>query len=206
MKLNNPSSKTLDLILKYEVGGGQSYYEKKLSKFTWPGGASGPTIGIGIDVAYYNSQEIASIFNFLPENQISLIQEASGRTGQRGKDYTIELRKAGIVVSWEHALSIFEELTWPKFAAAAERAFPELNHLHEDAYGAIVSLVFNRGTNMKGDSRSEMRTIRALVPEKKYKDIAKQIRSMKRLWKGKNLDGLIERRDAEAVLVESVII
>lgn len=206
MKLNDPSQKTLDLILKYEVGGGQSYYEKRLSKFTWPGGASGPTIGIGIDTAYYNTQEIASIFDFLPKEQIELIQGASGKTGQRGKEYTVELRKAGIVVSWDNALEIFKELTWPKFARAAERAFPDLEKLHEDAYGAIVSLVFNRGTSMKGDSRSEMRTIRALVPEKKYKEIAKQIRSMKRIWRGKNLDGLLERRDAEAALVESVII
>ena len=52
MKYNKPSPQTLDLLLEYEVGGGKDYYEKKLSRFTWPGGASGPTIGIGIDTAY----------------------------------------------------------------------------------------------------------------------------------------------------------
>jgi hypothetical protein len=33
--------------------------------------------------------------------------------------------------------------------------------------------------------------------------LAKEFRKMKRIWKGKGLDGLIERREAEAKLVES---
>jgi GH24 family phage-related lysozyme (muramidase) len=204
MYSNKPSEKTLKLLLEYEVGGGKKYYEKCLSKFTWPGGASGPTIGIGIDTAYYTASELADIFKFLPEDQIKMIQTATGRTGARGKQYAGILREAGITVSWDDALNIFEELTWPKFSKAAEKAFPELNQLHEDAYGAIVSIVFNRGTLMKGDSRKEMRAIRTLVLERDYRGIAKQIRAMKRLWQGKGLDGLLTRRDAEADLVESV--
>ncbi len=205
MKFNKPSPKALNLILKYEVGGGQSYYEKYLSRFTWPGGSSGPTIGIGIDVAYYSAQELASIFEFLSKEHIGLIQEGSGKTSQQGKEYASKLRKADIMVNWAQAIDIFEKLTWPKFASAAERTFPDLNKLHEDAYGAIVSIVFNRGTNLKGDTRKEMRAIKDLIPQKNYKDIAKQVRGMKRLWKGKNLDGLIERRESEALLIESVI-
>jgi GH24 family phage-related lysozyme (muramidase) len=201
--MKQPSENALKLLFEYEVGGGQAYYEKKLSKFTWPGGASGPTIGIGIDTAYYNAQEIAEIFKFLPEDQIHLIQGASGRTGQRGKEYAAKLREAGIVVTWSHAVEIFDELTWTKFSKAAERAFPGLAELCEDAYGAIVSLVFNRGTSMSGDSRREMRNIRALVGDQEYKKIANEFRSMKRIWEGKGLDGLLKRRDAEADLVES---
>jgi len=201
--MKQPSENTLNLLFEYEVGGGQSYYEKKLSKFTWPGGASGPTIGIGIDTAYYNAREIADIFKFLPEDQIHLIQGAAGRTGARGKEYTAKLRKEGIVVTWSHAVEIFNELTWTKFSKAAERAFPGLEELCEDAYGAIVSLVFNRGTAMKGDSRREMRNIRSLIGDQDYKKIAKELRSMKRIWEGQELDGLLKRRDAEADLVES---
>jgi GH24 family phage-related lysozyme (muramidase) len=65
------------------------------------------------------------------------------------------------------------------------------------------SLVFNRGTSLVGDKRLEMRNIKVLIPKKDYKKIAQEIRSMKRLWRGKNLDGLIERREAEAKLIES---
>jgi GH24 family phage-related lysozyme (muramidase) len=201
--MKTPSPETLKLLFDYEVGGGKPYYDKYLSKFTWPGGASGPTIGIGVDCGYYTKEELAKIFYFLPNDQIKLIQGASGKTSAAGKEYTKTLRDAGITVSWDQAKEIFETLTWPKFAKLAERAFPCLDKLCDNAYGAIVSLVFNRGSSMTGDSRLEMRNIRDLVPKKNYKGIAKELRNMKRIWKGKGLDGLIERREAEAKLVET---
>ena len=203
MIMKPPSSNALKLLLDYEVGGGESYYNKYLSKFTWPGGASGPTIGIGIDCAYYSSDELANIFSFLPKKQITLIQGSTDKTGSSGKEYTKVLRDAGIVVSWDQAKAIFQRITWPKFASLAEKAFPDLEELCDDAYGAIVSLVFNRGSSMSGDNRLEMRNIRLLVPKKDYKGIAEEIRKMKRLWVGKNMDGLLRRRDAEAKLVEN---
>ena len=101
-------------------------------------------------------------------------------------------------------MDIFNKLTWPKFTRLAEKTFPGLDKLHPDAYGAIVSLVFNRGTLLKGDSRKEMANIRDLVPKQNYKKIAQQFVDMKRIWIGKGLDGLLERRDAEAALVQSV--
>lgn len=201
--MKNPSPETLKLLFDYEVGGGKSYYDKYLSKFTWPGGASGPTIGIGVDCGYYTKDELAKIFYFLNDKDIKLIQGSSGKTGQSGKEYTKTLREAGITVSWDQAKEIFETLTWPKFAKLAEKAFPGLDKLCDNAYGAIVSLVFNRGSSMTGDSRLEMRNIRDLVPKKNYKGIAKELRNMKRIWRGKGLDGLIERREAEAKLVET---
>lgn len=205
MNSSKPSPKTLELLLKYEVGGGKSYYEKYLSKFTWPGGASGPTIAIGVDCAYYSAKELTEIFSFLSKDQLKLVQEATGKSGEKGKEYAIKLRSAGIVVEWEKALEIFEKLTWPKFTKLAEKTFPGLADLKPDAYGAIISLVFNRGTSLKGESRKEMVKIFELIPNEDYKKIAKEFRNMKRLWVGKGLDGLIERREAEAKLIESVV-
>jgi GH24 family phage-related lysozyme (muramidase) len=51
-----------------------------------------------------------------------------------------------------------------------------------------------------------MRNIKNLVPKKNYKSIAREIRSMKRLWLNKGLDGLLERREAEAKQIEKEII
>ena len=203
MKYPNPSPKTLELLYEYEVGGGEKYYTKYLSTFTWPGASSGPTIAIGIDCGYYSKQELANIFAFLNNDQIKLVQEASGKIKQEGKEYTKVLRQAGIKVEWHDAEKIFQDLTWPKFSRLAESAFPGLDKFPADAYGALVSLVFNRGISMKGDSRKEMRNIRALVPDLNFKRIAVQLRAMKRLWEGQDLDGLLKRRDAEADLVES---
>jgi GH24 family phage-related lysozyme (muramidase) len=108
-------------------------------------------------------------------------------------------------VEWEKALEIFNELTWTKFTKLAEKTFPKLNELCPDAYGAIVSLVFNRGTSLNGPSRVEMAKIKELIPNKQYKQIAGEIRKMKRLWANKGMDGLLERRESEAKLVETCI-
>ena len=64
-----------------------------------------------------------------------------------------------------------------------------------------MSLVFNRGMAMKGESRKEMLAIKGLVPDKNYPAIAAQLRSMKRLWD--KTSGLVGRREKEAKLVES---
>ena len=201
--MKQPSPKALALILEYEVGGGKAYYDKYLSRPTWPGGASGMTLAIGVDCGYYSPEELEKIFNFLPKEQLDIVKGASGKTGQSGKEYTATNKNKGINISWDQAIKIFDSLTWPKFARLAEKAFPGLNDLCDNAYGALVSLVFNRGTAMQGDSRLEMRNIRVLVPKKDYKGIAEELRKMKRIWKGKGLDGLLARRDAEADLVET---
>jgi GH24 family phage-related lysozyme (muramidase) len=201
--MRQPSIAALNLILQYEVGGGKAYYEKYLSTPTWPGGASGMTLGIGIDCGYYTPIELSSMFSFLPNNQLEIIKGASGKTGDAGKQWTKDHKNSGITVSWDQAIKLFTDITWPKFARLTEKAFPGVDKLCDNAYGALVSLVFNRGSAMSGDSRLEMRNIRDLVPKKDYKGIAKELRKMKRIWQGKGLDGLLERREAEAKLVES---
>lgn len=203
--MKQPSEKALSLILEYEVGGGQKYYEKYLSGPTWPGGASGMTLAIGIDCGYYTPTELSEIFKFLPSDQLRAVQKASGKKGEDGKEYTKSVKDLGIKITWEQAVEIFDKYTWPKFAKLAERTFPNLDQLCDNAYGAIVSLVFNRGSSLVGDSRREMREIKDLVPKKDYRSIALEFQKMKRIWKGKGLDGLLARRDAESNLVLSCV-
>jgi GH24 family phage-related lysozyme (muramidase) len=203
--MKQPSPEALGLILEYEVGGGKSYYEKFLAKPTWPGGASGMTLGIGVDCGYYTPAELEKIFNFLPKKQLEIVKGASGKRGQAGKDYTNQYKNSGIVITWDQAINIFNNLIWPKFAKLAEKAFPQLDKLCDNAYGAIVSLVFNRGSSLVGDSRREMREVKDLILQKDYRSIAIEFQKMKRVWKGKGLDGLLARRDAEAALVLSCV-
>jgi len=203
--MKQPSQDALNLILEYEVGGGKDYYDKYLSHPTWPGGHSGLTLGIGIDCGYYSAAELANMFHFLSNEQLSAVQKASGKTGETGRAYVKQIKNIDIVVSWDQAVKIFEQTTWPKFARLTERAFPGIDQLCDNAYGALVSLVFNRGSSLSGDSRIEMRNIRDLVSIKNYAGIANELRKMKRIWEGKGLDGLIARREAEAKLVETCI-
>jgi GH24 family phage-related lysozyme (muramidase) len=63
---------------------------------------------------------------------------------------------------------------------------------------AIHDAIVNSARNEEGEA-PEVRQNNLL------RFIAGQFRSMKRLWEGKGLDGLLARRDAEADLVESAI-
>ena len=54
---NKPSKRAIDLIVATEVTS-QAYYEKKLRKPEWPGGASGVTIAVGYDLGYANEDKI----------------------------------------------------------------------------------------------------------------------------------------------------
>jgi hypothetical protein len=53
------------------------------------------------------------------------------------------------------------------------------------------------------DRYREMRAIRQHMAERRFERIPDEFRSMKRLWRGKGLDGLLARRDREASLFEA---
>lgn len=190
----------IDFIVEEETGG-KEYYEKVYkSTFIWPKGMSGPTAMVGIDIGYYSAAEIDAIFKPLTtEHELDLIQNGRGKKGLVAEAYTKKLK--GITFTWEESLQVFELYILPKFIKYTAKAFPGVEKLCTGAQTALVSLVFNRGMSMSGPTRREMLEIKGLVPDKKYKDIALQIRSMKRLWEKGN--GLIGRREREAKLVES---
>jgi GH24 family phage-related lysozyme (muramidase) len=171
----------------------------------WPGGASGITIGIGYDLGYVTMDQFESDWgDELPAAELSRLQAVVGLIGVSARN-----RAAGlddIRIGRADAERIFAQRTIPQTQFKAEQAFPGLARLPLDAQGALVSLVYNRGTSMVGDRRREMRAIRDAVAAQNLQVIADQIRAMKRLWVGQGLDGLLKRRDAEAALVESCIV
>jgi len=187
-------------IINWESGG-KSYYEKYLSRFTYPGGASGPTIMIGVDCAYYNETELRKIFSFLSESDIKLIVGCIGKTGPSAKNYIQSLKS--IKISWENSEKVFYDIILPKFYNLTLKVWPKTEELCPNAQVALTSIIFNRGSSLKGSSRSEMVEIKNLIPLKNYKQISDEILKMKRLWVGKNMDGLLKRREEESKLVLS---
>ena len=188
-------------VINFESGG-ESYYNKFLKKVTWPGGASGLTIGIGADLGYMSKEEFEKYFSsfFTPLENLKL-KSVIGLKGDSAKSKLTSVK--GIELNWENAMNAFINWTLPKFWKLSNALWPGLDKLEEPAQIALVSLVFNRGASTKGSSRTEMVNIKPLVVKRDYKGIAKEIRSMKRLWIGKNMDGLIKRREEEAKMVES---
>lgn len=193
------SRKALNLILGHE---GLNQPGK------WPGGQSGITIGIGYDLGYVTVDQFESDWDdYLVEATRERLKAAVGLRAIRARNRAPEL--SDIRIRRADAEAVFNDRTLPLYTLRASQAFPGLEELPLDAQGALVSLVYNRGTSMVDDSpedrRREMRAIRDAVKEGDLEEIAEQLRAMKRLWIGKGLDGLLARRDAEAGLVESTI-
>lgn len=188
------------LILNFEVGGGERYYNRLLARPTWPGFASGVTIGVGYDLGFNSERVIRSDWNGLKD--LDRLAPLSGITGQRAKDRVAQIRD--ILIGWEHANAVFTAVTVTRFYQLCQRTFPGFDDLRPNAQAALVSLVFNRGNAMSGPQRTEMRTIRSLVPKRDYAGIAHQLRTMKRIWKGTDIsEGMSRRREAEARLAET---
>ncbi len=193
------SQKAIRLILDSE---GMSY------KPEWPGTSSGITIGIGYDLGYQTVDVFESDWgNYLPRPQIERLRAVIGLRQDKAKNRVAEF--ADIRIRRADAEDVFIRRSLPVYYERARQAYTGLEQLPPDVQGAILSLVYNRGTSMidkpGDDRRKEMRAIRDCVVRKDLAGIAAQLRCMKRLWDPKKAGGLLVRRDAEAALVESCI-
>jgi GH24 family phage-related lysozyme (muramidase) len=201
------SKKSLDLILEFEVGGGENYYNKFLKNPAWPEGQSGVTIGVGYDLGYVNKAEFSEDWKDLPKETFDRLYKIVGIKGYNAKNLIRGLKD--ITIPWDLALKVFNNKTVKKFWNLTKDTFPNFDNLPEDAKGGLVSLVFNRGNALEGDRRREMKLIRdgmklvSAYDQKALTFIANQIRNMKRIWIGGSIEkGMSRRRDAEAKLIE----
>jgi GH24 family phage-related lysozyme (muramidase) len=180
----------------------------------WPAAESGISLGHGYDLGHVTESEFEDDWRFyLSAEQMERLKIAIGIKGLAAKNLAHEF--SDITIRVQDADEVFTNKSIPKFEEMTRNAFPGFDNLPADVQGALISLVYNRGPKMNddpgSDRRKEMRAIRELVETwdgdlNGLKAIADQIRSMKRLWIGKNLGGLLRRRDAEADLIESCMI
>lgn len=198
------SKKACDLIIQFEVGGRQ-VYEKSYSKPTWAGGNSGITIGIGADLGYMTEKEFLNVWSpNLILNYTNALRPVVGLKGQQAKSM-LKGEILNVRVPFNVAYDVFIKYDLPKYWAKTKAIYPELDTLNDDTQGALVSMIYNRGNKLEGDSRVEMRAIVDMVKNKDYEGIAEEIEKSKRLWEGKGLDGLVVRREAEADLIRDSI-
>jgi hypothetical protein len=194
--------KAYALILQFEVGGGAFYYNRFLSRPTVPGVDSGVTIGIGYDLGYVTAPQFTRHWSgFLDGADMARLSRACGLICGQARAALKGLRH--ICVPWSAAKSVFNRRTLPHFEEITRQTFPGAEKLPPPVYGALVSLVFNRGGSLNGPRRAEMRRIRDHVLSQNIPAIARELRAMKRLWPEKTAPGLIARREAEAQLVQS---
>ena len=190
------SKASRDLIVEFEITS-EAYYLRHYLHPEWPEGASGITIGIGYDLGYSTKQRVAKDWHMLSD--VKRLEAVTGFSGLKARNllYTVK----DVVVPLLDANEVFDNVTLIEEMALTVRTFPGADDLRPNAFGALVSLIYNRGSSLVGDRRREMRNIKALVPKKDYAGIAQELRDMKRIWRG-TTPGLVRRREAEAKLVE----
>jgi hypothetical protein len=102
-----------------------------------------------------------------------------------------------IVIPYATAKAVFETVDMPRTAALVEATFAHTDELSDQSFGALVSLVFNRGADCSNTpERREMFAIKNLMAARQFGKVPHEIWSMQRLWP--TLAGLRTRREVEA--------
>ncbi len=194
------STDAVEMIVTFETGG-RTAYERLSGKPRWPGLQSGVVIGAGYDLGHVSAAMFKADWGGkLPAATFTRLENVIGQRGTAAQSLIEGL--GDIVVPWNTAIDVFQTRTLPQFAAQVERSLPNARLLPPDSYGALVSLVYNRGPNFTrdGDRFAEMRSIRAMMERKEFDKIPAELRNMKRLWP--EFPSLQSRREAEALLFE----
>lgn len=194
-----PSQAAIDMIVAFEVTS-QAAYDRKYQRPIWPGGQSGVTIGIGYDIGYVKAAKLAADWaGKLPPAMITALTRAVGITGASASSLAHELA-VSVVVPWAAAIQVFATVDMPAYARDVTNGLDNSGHLSTDSFGALVSLVYNRGASFRkaGDRYREMRAIRGHMASGNYALVAQDISDMQRIWP--EVPGLQKRRRMEAAM------
>jgi len=201
------SQAAYDLILHHEVSS-RAFYDEVYAKPTVPPEDSGVTIGIGYDLGQVSQATfLADWSGVLSRDDLQALSTCIGL--RRGSARSALRRVKHISIPFEDADRVFRSRSLPRAIKATLDAFPGSDRLPGDAFGALVSLVYNRGSAVHdrpgSNRRSEMRQIRYMVASGRFAEIPNTIRQMKRIWSGKTARGLLRRREDEARLFERAL-
>lgn len=196
-------------FIALEETGGLEYYNTHTRWPHFPGEFSGITIGIGYDLKWNSKDDFVSAWGkYLPYIALDELANDIGKPGAKSR--VKQLRQIGIEVPFKFAWSVFVETTLPRFYNETIAIYPYLDSLPKLCSAVLVSIVYNRGNDLKGERRKEMRAIQAILDnaaraghdEEQMKialtEVENQIVSMKRLWVPSS--GIFKRRQAEANL------
>lgn len=190
----------MTFIAREEVSDGMTYRRKYLRPCL-PPSPSGITIGIGYDLRFVDRAQLEADWQgVLSPQDIALLEPAFGIPGTR----ELCAQAASVTIALGDAMRVFARRSLPKYFAETRRIYPAVadQTLNAAQRTALVSLVYNRGADLDGDRRREMRTIQRLLLNGQLADVPAQFESMTRLWQNVSA-GLVKRRRAEARLWQS---
>jgi len=198
------SDRAAQMIVLFEVSS-PAVYTARFQAPTWPAGLSGVTIGVGYDLGTVTAARFqADWSDELDAASLNRLAACCGVRGQQASQAVENVRD--IRVPWAAADAVFRTRTLPATAAQTQAALANTASLPADSFGALVSLVYNRGPSFAaaGDRYREMRAIAACMAARDFTAVPTQFRAMKRLWQSDPaLSGLVARREQEATLFET---
>lgn len=189
-------------VIEFEVTS-EAVYRRKYERPILPGVASGITIGIGYDLGHNRKPQVQHDLDGIASvPDIEALTAVCSLKGASARPHLEPLRQR-IRVPWESAIEIYRRATVPRFGRSVLQVFPNAVEIKGHCFGALMSLIYNRGTSLEGERRREMKKIRDLMKERRWQEIPAQFRSMKRLWQDDpQAAGIVKRREAEALLFE----
>lgn len=192
------------LIVGQEIGSFATY-TKLYQHLDWPGGESGCTGGIGYDFGQHTAAQIrADWTGHLSDADVTALCSVAGIKGTAAKARLASVQ--AVIIPIAVAYDVFTKSTLPKYANETAAELKNCDLLPPDAFGALVSLSYNRGPggySDEGDRYTEMNDIADAMERKAFAEIPPLFVKMKRLW-AVNSD-LWKRRQAEADLFKAAL-
>lgn len=184
LDLPRSSDAAINLIVT-EEDSGQEYYARHYTHFEWPLGASGPTVGIGYDCGYVTADQIrADWTGFVSDQMVQALMRAAGLKSYAAQAFVAHYGQS-VTITWEQAIAQFKTHELKKWEDKLGRDLPNTDQLSGDSFGALVSLIYNRGDggfDSPGSRYAEMRAIKAHMAAKQFAKIPTEFLSMRRLW------------------------
>jgi len=190
------SCEAVTFVAREEVGS-REYYDSHVHRPHFPGEKSGVTIGVGYDLKFRDAAAFTADWGGELDQQV--LQQLSPHLRLPGSAAAVA-GLAAISIPFESAWRVFLARTLPEFIAKTRGVFTTYGNLPDLCRGVLVSLVYNRGESLSGDSRKELRNIRNHLAAGDLDKVAGELRAMKRLWGADS--GLTGRREREARLWE----
>src|SRR5262249_22668975 len=155
-------------------------YRQQYKSPEWPGGKSGVTVGIGYDLGYTNKETFREEWqDFVDKSVIDKLSAACTVKGDPAEALAKSLQ--GVEVEGPAGLKQYTTKPQPLYIGETIGSLPNADALPDDSLGALVSLVYNRGSPFSNsdDRYREMRNIKAHMVAQKFDKIPDELRSMK---------------------------
>jgi GH24 family phage-related lysozyme (muramidase) len=160
------------------------------------------------DIALAHAAKLAKAFEGC---KLTAYWDAYGKVWTVGWGITGPDVREGTVWSQQHAdYRLLQRLALD--FARVKATWPGAERLHPKAQASLIDLVYNRGASLTKrasdplDRRREMRELQPPVVLRDYPEMAFLHRSMKRIWAGESMGGLLKRCDARALLCDEAFI